>query len=268
MFSNWIWSIFEKIGFSWFKCVSVSDPRLELSGFNFDNIKHPFSFISIYFDNIKHPFSLFNFISTFFHFILTTLSTLLVCLLRAQCCIVLNWPPRLNNEQTFASWILTIKQAFKVFHPQKHNKLFSIIALLSTKFLFHTQHASRCFLLTSKVQWSSTLAWVHLREWWSSIRKSDQCLSVWTMAALGTWPDQIPISLVNQRIESESENNKKSDQSTLIIQTKSNTHQSCQTLQECETLNSESDQCVSLNDKKTSSPANIYSTSYISISKF
>ena len=209
MFSNWIWSIFEKIGFSWFKCVSVSDPRLELSGFNFDNIKHPFSFISIYFDNIKHPFSLFNFISTFFHFILTTLSTLLVCLLRAQCCIVLNWPPRLNNEQTFASWILTIKQAFKVFHPQKHNKLFSIITLLSTKFLFHTQHASRCFLLTSKVQWSSTLAWVHLREWWSSIRKSDQCLSVWTMAALGTWPDQIPISLVNQRIESESENNKK-----------------------------------------------------------
>ena len=65
----------------------------------------------------------------------TILSTLLVCLLRAQCCIVLNWPPRLNNEQTFASWILTIKQAFKVFHPQKHNKLFSIIALLSTKFM-------------------------------------------------------------------------------------------------------------------------------------
>ena len=49
MFSNWIWSIFEKIRFSWFKCVSVSDPRLELSGFNFDNIKHPFSFILIYF---------------------------------------------------------------------------------------------------------------------------------------------------------------------------------------------------------------------------
>ena len=91
------------------------------------------------------------------------------------------------------------------------------------------------------------------------------------MTALGTWPDQIPISLVNQRIESESENNKKkSDQSTLIIQTKSNTHQSCQTLQECETLNSESDQCVSLNDEKNffSSKYIQYNTSHISISKF
>ena len=122
-FLNWIWSIFEKIGFSWFKCVSVSNPRLELSGFNFDNIKHPFSFISIYFDNIKH-FSLINFISTFFHFILTTLSTLLVCLLRAQCCIVLNWPPRLNNEQTFASWILTINKPSKFLIPKNITSYF------------------------------------------------------------------------------------------------------------------------------------------------
>ena len=45
------------------------------------------------------------------------------------------------------------------------------------------------------------LAWVDVREWWSSIRKSDQCLSVWTIAALGTHPDSMSIPLVNHSVE-------------------------------------------------------------------
>ena len=66
-------------------------------------------------------------------------------------------------------------------------------------FLFNPKlNVEFCGFLLNDQHW---LTWVDVREWWSSIRKSDQCLSVWTIAALGTHPDPMSIPLVNHVVE-------------------------------------------------------------------
>ena len=114
------------------------------------------------------------------------------------------WKQQRQPEEFFPG-----KNTNFILEPLIHCTLYFIFSFISSikqksgrsilAFLFYPKlNVEFCGFLLNDQHW---LAWVDVREWWSSIRKSDQCLSVWTIAALGTHPDPVSIPLVNHSVE-------------------------------------------------------------------